>query len=248
MKKDIHLEYIVLFLIIMYNTILFFQSQEQIIILTKDDHIVENTSAISYFLSAIILFYLFFKSKTDKKKYFMGTNMNYFFLLLGVFFIVCFAEEISWGQRIFNIGTPEIILENSRQGELNLHNLNFWEALDIHDKSKHGLIRFYSSVAIYSYFWFIYCVMIPILNRYSLKIQKIITKLYLPVIHVFLGSLFLINFMTFELIERINLIALRSLGEIKETNFALLFLFVSISLYMNYKNDLPQTYTIQSGK
>jgi len=243
MKKSTSLEFIVLFLIITYNTLLFFQSPEQIIILTKDDNIVENTSAISYFLSAIILFYLFFKSKSDKKKYFLGTNKNYFFLLLGVFFIICLGEEISWGQRIFNIGTPQIILDNNRQGEMNLHNLNFWEALDKHDKSKHGLIRFYSSVAIYSYFWFLYCVMTPILNKYSLKIQNIIAKLYLPVIPVFLGSLFLINFITFEIIERINIIDLRSSGEIKETNFALLFLFASISLYMRYRGNLPQAHT-----
>ncbi len=243
MKKSNHLEFIVLFVIIIYNTLLFFQSPEQIIILTKDDNIVENASAISYLFSAIILFYLFFKSRSDTKKYLLGTNMNYFFLFLGVFFIVCLGEEISWGQRIFNFSTPQIILENNRQGELNIHNLNFWEALDKHDKSKHGLIRFYSSVALYSYFWFLYCVMIPILNKYTLKIHNIITRFYLPIIPIFLGSLFLINFITFELIERIDIIDLRSSGEIKETNFALLFLFASISLYMKHKNNLPQAYS-----
>jgi len=32
-------------------------------------------------------------------------------------------EEISWGQRIFGLRTPELLLEVNRQKELNLHNI-----------------------------------------------------------------------------------------------------------------------------
>jgi hypothetical protein len=41
---------------------------------------------------------------------------------LGMF--VAAGEEISWGQRIFGIETPESIREDNVQGELNLHNLS----------------------------------------------------------------------------------------------------------------------------
>ncbi len=44
-----------------------------------------------------------------------------------IFLFVCFislGEEISWGQRIFNIQTPKFIADANRQSELNFHNLH----------------------------------------------------------------------------------------------------------------------------
>ena len=43
--------------------------------------------------------------------------------LLAVFFFFGAGEEISWGQRIFNIESSEFFTENNAQGETNLHNL-----------------------------------------------------------------------------------------------------------------------------
>ena len=36
------------------------------------------------------------------------------------------GEEISWGQRIFQIKSPSFFLQNNSQGEINLHNLYFY--------------------------------------------------------------------------------------------------------------------------
>jgi hypothetical protein len=36
---------------------------------------------------------------------------------------LCFGEEISWGQRIFDIPTPDFVAEVNTQGEINLHNI-----------------------------------------------------------------------------------------------------------------------------
>lgn len=44
-------------------------------------------------------------------------------LLAAVFFVIG-MEEISWMQRIFDIATPEALLANNKQQELNLHNLS----------------------------------------------------------------------------------------------------------------------------
>src|SRR5688500_16187413 len=35
------------------------------------------------------------------------------------------GEEISWGQRVFDIETPSSLMERNAQKELNLHNLTF---------------------------------------------------------------------------------------------------------------------------
>lgn len=45
----------------------------------------------------------------------------YFFIALCAFFIA--MEEISWGQRVFDIQTPESMQEMNLQNETNLHNL-----------------------------------------------------------------------------------------------------------------------------
>lgn len=247
MKKINLIGILALFLIIGYNVLIFIQSPEEILSLTREDSFVENSSAIFYFISAILLFYLFFNSKSDRKIYFLSSGRNYFFLLLAIFFVICLGEEISWGQRIFNIKAPEYILENNRQSEINLHNLNFWEALDKKDKLKHGIVRFYSSAALYAYFWFSFCLLIPLLNRFSVKARNIITSISLPVIPIFTGSLFLFNFIIFEFIERTDTIDMRSSGEIKENNFGLLYLAASISLFIIYRIRRKRVTNTYSG-
>ncbi|MCU7799827.1 MAG: hypothetical protein KZQ70_06705 [gamma proteobacterium symbiont of Lucinoma myriamae] len=43
--------------------------------------------------------------------------------LLGLFFFFGAGEEISWGQRIFNVESSDFFVQNNAQGETNLHNL-----------------------------------------------------------------------------------------------------------------------------
>ncbi|PJB54366.1 MAG: hypothetical protein CO099_02010 [Bdellovibrio sp. CG_4_9_14_3_um_filter_39_7] len=45
--------------------------------------------------------------------------------LLAFLFFFGAAEEISWGQRIFDFKTPEWFMAHNTQGEFNLHNLKF---------------------------------------------------------------------------------------------------------------------------
>jgi hypothetical protein len=44
-------------------------------------------------------------------------------------FLFVALEEISWGQRIFQLGTPEFIEERNIQGEIGLHNLSSFRLL-----------------------------------------------------------------------------------------------------------------------
>ena len=48
---------------------------------------------------------------------------RWFFTLLAIASFYTFMEEISWGQRLFNLATPEFFSEHSYQDEINLHNL-----------------------------------------------------------------------------------------------------------------------------
>lgn len=42
---------------------------------------------------------------------------------LALFSFLCCGEEISWGQRMFHVATPELLKEINIQGETNLHNI-----------------------------------------------------------------------------------------------------------------------------
>lgn len=92
----------------------------------KEDGILENIQVILYFGGCVLAFlcaYLFLK---NSKKI-----QSLFFLLiaLGLFFIA--GEEISWGQRIFNIQTPQELARINYQQELTIHNVEtFQEKID----------------------------------------------------------------------------------------------------------------------
>jgi hypothetical protein len=45
------------------------------------------------------------------------------YALLAVAAVLAIGEELSWGQRLFGLGTPEPVAAVNRQGELNVHNM-----------------------------------------------------------------------------------------------------------------------------
>lgn len=85
----------------------------------EEDSFVENGQAICYFISSILS--LLVAIKFIKNKLTLH-GVLYCVLALGLFFIS--MEEISWGQRIFNITTPDLFSQHNRQYEMNIHNLD----------------------------------------------------------------------------------------------------------------------------
>jgi len=96
---------------------LFGDFNEDYINFTKEDGLVEYGTLLFYFLSFLVTAIIGIKLFKAKK--------NFFALLYFVFSVSFFLagfEEISWGQRIFQIETPEF-LSNNYQNETNFHNL-----------------------------------------------------------------------------------------------------------------------------
>ena len=85
-------------------------------ILSREDGLVENLQFIVLALSSFFSLLIARKQKNNK---FLSIT---YYLIAFIFFVMA-GEEISWGQRIFNIETPEKIAEENLQNELNLHNL-----------------------------------------------------------------------------------------------------------------------------
>ena len=85
---------------------------------TVEDGMVEYGTAIMLFLLSILCIYrLFTIGKSKPVLWILGT------LIFALLFFFGAGEEISWGQRIFDIESSEYFKENNAQAETNLHNL-----------------------------------------------------------------------------------------------------------------------------
>lgn len=90
--------------------------------LIQEDGIIEYASALFWLLAALFGGVRLIRRTTFKRDYHAKyALLSYIGLLL--FFLVCAGEEISWGQRILGIETPELLKAVNVQDELTLHNI-----------------------------------------------------------------------------------------------------------------------------
>lgn len=81
--------------------------------LAQEDGVFENIEAINYFAASFLLLYVIVVHRVR----------NIWVLGVALLFFVVGGEEISWGQRIFAVSTPEAMRAINVQGETNLHNI-----------------------------------------------------------------------------------------------------------------------------
>jgi hypothetical protein len=86
-----------------------------------EDGFVENSTAAAFALAAVLLVW-----ESRRSGHWLRRGLL-IAVAAGAGAIV--GEEISWGQRIFGITTPEVIGAVNAQGEFNLHNIEALEAL-----------------------------------------------------------------------------------------------------------------------
>ena len=90
-------------------------------LMVHEDSFGEWLTFILYFIAFLISFSIsitYYKSKHTLY------GLMYMFLTLGLFFIA--GEEISWGQRIFNVHTTAFFMKYNYQKEMNVHNLKWF--------------------------------------------------------------------------------------------------------------------------
>ena len=95
--------------------VLFYWFPSAYVKLVSEDNWGEWAQFLGFFCAAIV-FFVSFLSYQPKKK-----GVLYLILALGT--MVVAMEEISWGQRIFKIPTPDILRQVNFQGELGFHNI-----------------------------------------------------------------------------------------------------------------------------
>lgn len=204
--------------------------------LSLEDGIIEYLSGLFFFMAAMVSFYHFYNFKSDKDKYLFRTGRNYLILLLGLFFLFCAGEEISWGQRIFGIETPEFMEVENAQKEFNFHNLYMFQGTDKDMNLKSGLDYWFTGHKIFAYFWITFCLLIPLASVLSLRFSGFLNRILFPVMPLWLGGLFLVNHVVSKVCEGMNLFSWPTpIVETKETIFAFLFLVSTIYIYSDHK-------------
>ena len=87
-------------------------------VFAREDGFIEYGTALLLFCSSLLLFFRLIKLFKFKKNLW---KIGIF--LIAMVFLFGAGEEISWGQRIFNVESSQYFLENNAQGETNLHNM-----------------------------------------------------------------------------------------------------------------------------
>lgn len=205
-----------------------------------EDTYFEVVGAIGFFITAVLFFisYLFSRRITQKPSWSWFTS--FIFLGLTLLFLFGAGEEISWGQRILNIKTPESLAALNMQDEINLHNL-----LVIDD-------RFFNPHRLFNIFWFGFTVILPLVYALVPFIRNFIIKRFgkfAPIPHLSIGLLFFFNYLWAKLAKIIyagrysyKIIPFKqAVQEIKESNYAILFLLVSLHFVLVYHQSKRET-------
>jgi len=132
-------------------------SPTQLFAVSGEDGVIEYSTAIIFLMCSLVSARLSFKFAGQRARVVIHALFAFvFFLMVG--------EEISWGQRIFNIGLPEALRNANVQGEINLHNMYGYFADHI----------FIMGV-------FVFGCLMPLLARFSVFYRKLFDLLGLPI-------------------------------------------------------------------
>jgi hypothetical protein len=124
--------------------------------LTSEDGAVDYLTALLYLAGAAVFAVLVIR----------GPGGRFWFAGFALMFFLIAGEEISWGQRIFGIGTPESLESANVQQELNLHNI----------EGLHTNVRLIGTAIFLGLY-----VMLPILVRVVAPLRSLVTRLGFPI-------------------------------------------------------------------
>ena len=132
----------------------------------QEDGFIEYSTVVLLLASVVLVFFRWKKFRSTQTWKFTLVSW-----LIIVTFLFVAGEEVSWGQRIFNLETTDYFKEHNTQEELNLHNLMVGDVKI--NKLIFGLIL---TTAI-----LIYTVLVPILYTRFTGIKRLLDAWYIPV-------------------------------------------------------------------
>ena len=209
-----------------------------------EDHYFENVGASSLFVTSLLFFYGFGVARKSLDKSWTSLAKQLIYLGLALLFFFGAGEEISWGQRIFGFKTPEPLAQVNKQDELNLHNLAIMENS-----------KFFTADRMFDVFWFLFGVLIPAIALLVPSFRRFAGK-FIPIVYWGIGLLFLYNYLWAKAAKLIykasytfdKLSLTQATQEIKESNYALIFILVGLYAIWDLHNSKDgNALPLQSG-
>ena len=152
----------------------------------REDGIAEWLTVAGLLLGSFVCFSRFVKLLRKKSRWFLFVTFA-----LGLFLFFAAGEEISWGQRILGIETPEYFQQHNAQQETNLHNLV------VGGVKLNKLIFSILLVGILS----IYMIIVPVLYQRNNRVRKFLDSSAVPVPQAYQVIAFVIVFLSTTLIK-----------------------------------------------
>jgi len=187
--------------------------------LTNEDGFFENLGALAFLVATVLLILTFFRSRIREDSSSRSAIKLIMYLVLAFALFFAAGEEISWGQRIVGIDTPESIRSVNFQGEMNIHNLDLFQVTP-----EHNALRWF-----WNLFWLIFALVIPAAATIFKSRRRFIAR-FIPVIPWTLGLIFMVNYLIWRIIYSLAPFEIYKNfpEEIMESNLAVLFLVAAI--------------------
>lgn len=166
---------------------LFFLGPNAVDAWVAEDQVVESVGALALLTAAVFFLLLLI---TGRSKGQFGTFKQ--FVLVGLVLLFAFGagEEISWGQRIFGLETPETMSKHNVQDEISVHNLSWFSgALD--------------SGNLWRSFWIVFGVLIPVAAAVRKRARFVMEPL-IPVFPLWVAVFLIVNRIVAESSEVVN--------------------------------------------
>lgn len=189
-----------------------------------EDHYFEIVGASALFATSILFLYGFRAARKSLDTNRISLVKQLVYLGLAALFFFGAGEEISWGQRIFGIETPQALAELNKQDEFNFHNLSVLENS-----------KLFTADRLFDIFWFLFAVFIPALALLAPAFKRFAAK-SIPIVYWGIGLLFLYNYLwakvakiiyaTTYVFEKISFV--QAVQEIKESNYAVIFILAGL--------------------
>lgn len=228
--------------------------------LSLEDHLIENLTALALLVTSITFFLTAAKSINLKLAF------KVLFIFLGLIFFLGAGEEISWGQRVFGINTPEGLKAINDQDELNFHNINkkfFDRIVDrltillvlVSVIFKFMRVHKVFTIPLPSYFLLLAFGLTPFYHQYNYLILDFYHLLYIPFLLILIvaakerkHNLMIATFITFLLTLAIRYLHLtyidhfpthnNSANEFREFLFACCCFVYALQIYKSYKKSI----------
>ena len=158
---------IILLIILTYGLVLLHHDKEAFLFWIREDGLVEWLTFVALIMMSAFSFFMSFEFSRSG----VEGRAKKVWLFLGFLFLFGAMEEISWGQRILGVESPEWFLKHNRQFETNVHNLVIYGV----NLNKVVFGRFLGIMVL------IYMLATPILYRLNRKFKNLINRWAIPI-------------------------------------------------------------------